>query len=124
MNVELMNKVADAIEAHPEAYDQSTFCGTPCCYVGHAEIIVFGRDVYQKHVESMGSPGPHDFVASGIDLFGITRDQAEALIGFGDSWPEPFASKYTAAVAGRDAEGRASAGAARLRHFIATEGRE
>ena len=49
MNVELVRRIADAIEKHPKLYDQGEFgnddldlqhdCGTPCCVYGWAKYL-------------------------------------------------------------------------------------
>lgn len=45
VNAEMLRRIADEIEAHPENYDQAHYrgCGTKCCIAGHA-IRMLGRE--------------------------------------------------------------------------------
>ena len=87
LNTELLLKVADAIEEHPDLYDQSSYgrmkdplkCGTPCCVAGWALAL---------------SPG--GFRGVGIDVDDISL-LAGVRLGLGflgrgelfcDIWPE------------------------------------
>jgi hypothetical protein len=48
MNVEMMLKVADYIEQHPEQYNQSEWCGTECCIAGHALALHYCRNAVPR----------------------------------------------------------------------------
>jgi len=39
VNVELLKKTLAHIEAHPEEWNQLEWCGTSCCFAGHAALL-------------------------------------------------------------------------------------
>lgn len=86
MNKELMLKIADHIEAHPEMYDQAELCGTPCCIAGWA-------------VRLSGLPVPSDgYIAwsSAEALLEIPPRVGNVLFSATPDahWPEPFAGRW------------------------------
>lgn len=107
MNVELLEKIAEVIVNDPAHFDMNYFthetaCGTTHCIGGWAETI----------------SGVHDYEDySGATALEMDGDQASRLF-FADEWPERFqGEKDPWSPTPKQA-------AARIRHFIATDGAE
>lgn len=47
MNVELYRRVLEYIEAHPEEWNQESYCGTSCCFAGHT-IALSGHEEIRR----------------------------------------------------------------------------
>lgn len=72
---EALQYVARKIVAHPEEYEQRSFCGTACCIAGHLDALRSGRRTIKKgtghHIGSRAekmigmAPG-----FDGLNLFG------------------------------------------------------
>lgn len=108
MNKELLERVARHIEANPEEFSMDEWdCGTTACIAGWA-LRLSG-----ENWRAVGSTEPED-------LIDITYEQGSALF-YQSGWPHPFRSDYYCAATH---VGQAITSAARIRHFIATEGRE
>jgi hypothetical protein len=105
MNVELMLQVADAIEAHPETYNQREWCGTTCCIAGHALALSYAvqpREVlasamnkldlgaYAFSMHSARVWAMHAIPALAQDALDIDEPMADILFGCGLHWPPPF----------------------------------
>lgn len=91
-------------------------CNTVGCIAGFAAALSGTRDLTSYQ--------------GGMAALGLTREEAERLFTeprhwnnmcFRYHWPEDYARAYLAAT---NPTGRAQATAARIDHFIATEGRE
>lgn len=100
-NSDLLRKVADRIEAHPELYDQSTYCnqsscGTYACIAGHT-LLEMGYQVrgYSYYPPGVALPsGPRvdyslrvDPRDTAGDLLGLTDDERAIL--FAGGWAPP-----------------------------------
>lgn len=137
MNVELLKKVRDYIVKHPnrfvmDAYlftpensgikngfeaDDGEFinfdkCGTAACIAGWTCLI--------KEEEVVKISGNFPFHGAGRDHLELTEDQAGRLF-YTDDWPEPYRGNYQDAD---DQSARSRIAAARIDHFIATDGKE
>lgn len=118
MNVSLLREISAIIQRDPEKFDMrylhsdsdggasSMDCGTAHCICGWAACL-------------LGSPRVQNGTAGHL-AFDIRPDQANRLF-FDRFWPEPFRSAYSLA---KSRSGRAEIAAARIEHFIATDGRE
>lgn len=115
MNIGLLLEVRDRILAHPENYNQGSFCGTVCCIAGH---MVFAAD--GKYVEHEPADG---FLMSSYRV----RDRAAELLGtdpnglFGTGiiWPPEHYGALFGATTPRE---RAQAAADAIIDFIITDG--
>jgi hypothetical protein len=109
MNVEMMLKVADVIEKHPELYNQREWCDTECCIAGHTLALHYGivpallesrlarefRNAFDLAIGFYPSGLPYrrlmtivpQFAAEILNLEGETSN---TLFGSGCDWPQPF----------------------------------
>jgi|SRR5882757_256323 len=126
MNVELLQKVKDHILAEPAKFDVNLFecnhpCGTTRCIGGWAHFLHNPTDpIAGPHFH----PDTREFIYPGQYALGLTSTEAERLFMITD-WPEEFRS-YPEDDDGYAGESYATPeqAAARIDHFIATEGRE
>jgi hypothetical protein len=89
VNVELLNKVMEHIEAHPEEHDQDQWaqladCGTKYCFAGHAAFMCGWTPIFDPDNTAAfcTSPDGDDSVpieSVARDLLGVTILQAEFL---------------------------------------------
>lgn len=85
-NAELAYRVLDQIDAHPEAWDQTTWqCGTSACFAGWA-VRLSGGVMENVHGRTWDV-----IVADGLgELNGMDADEAaERLLGVRMPWREP-----------------------------------
>ena len=109
MNVELLRKIAAVIQEKPAEFDMDSFnqknhnCGTPHCLGGWAAVFSGSKTL-----------------SGAQEALGIDDDQW-ALLCYPDQWPVDFYDESSSIpwcdIAPADA-------AARIEHFIATEGQE
>ena len=81
-NVELLQKVMDYIEAHPEKHDQTDwFCGTAACFAGHAALMSGWTIVTSQKNAGMVTNGDCIRYVPGVarDALGLTIAEADAL---------------------------------------------
>ncbi len=148
MNKELLERVAQHIEAEPRRLQMSSWveaspkspCGTTACIAGWAVLLTApdfdaaldvartptlddeGADdswAHEARVLRTVGREDEDFDQAGRELLGIDRQQADRLF-YMIGWPAEFVSGYD----GRNAAEAARIAAARIRHFIATDGAE
>ena len=115
LNKDLLERVAQQIEAHPETFDMQDWdCGTTACIAGWAARL---------SGKSMLGMDKGDAYWVGVELIGLDADhqpKADAL--FAEIyWPDPFFRDFQSAIGNEE---RAEVAAARIRHFIQTDGRE
>jgi hypothetical protein len=127
-NLSLLRRVRARILAHPERYDQSTFCGTAYCIAGHAimeggtkeqqklfrrQIKAYAerRDWYEDEIEV-------DFEAR--KLLRLTPQQSERL--FSGDFPDELAEAENSSWPTQ--KDYAKVGAARIDLFISSKGRK
>lgn len=132
-NTALFAKVKAAILAHPEKYDQSTFCGTAMCFAGHAVAqaglpIVLNEkplswaraaklDGYDRDSVRVRLKGKDvQFEEAAQHLLSLTDGQS-TLFYSEESFPETFQEAYKAAKTDLD---RARVGVARIEFFELT----
>ena len=90
-NEELFRQVADAIEEHPESYDQTSYiaktkCGTVACIAGWATTLVkFNGNALAAHEwhydRDTGVDELHDCASAAL---GLMDDEASEL--FNETW--------------------------------------
>jgi hypothetical protein len=95
VNVELLKRTLEFIEANPKEWDQKTWCGTSCCFAGHAAILAGSR-----RVEKAREPGALSWahVRRPDGKLGLVWEVAERELGL-DEWQasELFAADNTLA---------------------------
>lgn len=122
MNVKLLRKIAKVIQERPREFDMRWLhvknnalgwdepaemdCGTAHCICGWAAVIKNNPNLQNNVI--------------GYEAFGILPAQANRLFFVG-GWPSALRERYKKAKLDRT---RARIAAARIEHFIATEGRE
>jgi hypothetical protein len=135
MNVKLLEQVKRSILAHPKRFVMDSFieakkltgddfffaddgtevkfdhCGTAACIAGWTCLIKMKQKAINAEL---------NFHVSGMGYLGLDGDEAGRLF-YAESWPREFYHRYNAA---RTQAKRAKIAAARIDHFIATEGRE
>jgi hypothetical protein len=134
MNIEGLEKTKAAILAKPVNFDMSTFfdhrseqaleteCGTTACIAGFAITVLQGFETVER-------ARLHDRLQASLtasraaNLLGLTYEQSGRLFDEGE-WPTKFYDDYIHAVETDDYTGMARTAAARIDHFIATEGKE
>lgn len=125
MNTELLLAVKAAILEHPEKYDQDSFCGTECCIAGWAlniaNPVMGARREQGISAVSMNEQNWNDYWEVARKNMGLGCRQMAILCACAPDWPSVFRHGYESAT---DAEQRATVGAARIDHFIATNGAE
>ena len=114
MNVELLLKVKEAIQAVPEKYDQSAFCGTAYCIAGYAVAIAEPR--LWAAAQNKGFDGEQSVWHAAAELLDMPEEEYESLTDPACCWPEPFATKYMLADSDTD---RAAAACGVIDYFIA-----
>jgi len=124
MNVELLQRVKEYILAEPAKFDMASFecnhpCGTTRCIGGTAYILAHPKMKTIFHIPLTTSnlyPGQHELE--------LTEDEANRLFMITD-WPEEFRSyRYEDGEYWDESYATPEQAAARIDHFIATEGRE
>ncbi len=115
MNKPRLRAVAARIVKRPDKYLQIAFCGTKCCIGGHAVLAFGSKDDKRNFAFGRADLMFH----AGRKALGLTTKQADRL--FVRAWPDAFEPAWDSSV---PAKQRARLAAARIRHFIATEGRE
>lgn len=113
INYALLELIARHIETHPEEFDMGLWeCGTTACIGGwiarFSGFKIKGNEDVRRAGEIIGVPVRSENGGRGHPLF------------FFPQWPKEFAEQFERA---EDSE-LAAISAARIRHFIATEGRE
>lgn len=140
MNVELSDKSIDllrqvkrAILAQPNFYAQNRWvssvnsCGTTCCIAGWADFVVNGKAAHNKRAKKLIVPTGQqwkvadEWLEIAAEALGITLDESERLCEGSSEWPEDLAGAYAEAATAKE---RAKVAAARIEHFIATDGAE
>jgi hypothetical protein len=139
MNVKLLRQVAAAILNEPKAFDMEAWfdhssqvapCGTTACIGGWMGVILMKKkrpgdliisggwewDVVNQKME-------HLALHKTWGECGLDQDQRDRLF-YDYNWPDEFMVAYNEAKALGDYEAAAMVAAARIEHFIATEGRE
>jgi hypothetical protein len=129
MNIDLMLKVADYIEANPDEYDQRNWCGTECCIAGHA-VALSGDAVLIRRAGAYSALAGYIDVLDVLDFGSIMRipeearkrldishDLAGTLFGAAARWPLEFQFS----IFDVSDEGRARKAAMFLRHLVAEE---
>lgn len=116
MNVELLRKIAAVIQEKPSKFDMVYLhsdregepsdrdCGTSHCIAGWAGVLL-DKDIGNGNFRRVAR----------------CSEKAESRLLFDENWPEPFRSRYQKAKQRRT---RAKVAAARIEHFIATNGAE
>lgn len=129
MNIELLERIAAHIEANAKTFDMSTFydpCGSTCCIAGEA-VRMTSAVMFNRLRELAEKEGPYSSNAewsdAGRDALQIDEMMATRLF-HAFEWPEPFRTQYEDVLMARDSTKGATIGVARIKHFIATEGRE
>ena len=140
MNVALLEKIIEAIQAQPEKFDMSrwfnrlqdendNFCGTTQCIGGWALVLGMSIDPIEDiyYTENDGSrlaesangekQWINDIAQKVLDLSFCQADRLFHVM----NWNEKFMRDYDDA---QTPEEKAAVAVARIRHFIATEGRE
>lgn len=125
--VTILRQVKRAILAEPELYDQQLVpadsCDTPCCLLGWV-VWMDSPSRFDELLRNDASEFEWDEAAIKIlgleDILPNVEDQWR-LFGSGCSWPAKFRE---ALYASDTAAERAKAAAARIEHFIATDGAE
>lgn len=108
MNIPLLIQIQAQIIQHPEHFDMATWdCGSVACICGWAIRLTRG--------ESMQWCGP--YFHEGRRALGLTCEEGNRLF-HRKNWPRQFC------VMSGTEKAHAKAAAARIDHFIATEGRE
>lgn len=126
MNTELLLKVKAAILAEPKTFqmwqwvetDSDSPCGTSACIAGHAVAIDRGM----KRLNGLLSMD-ESIESKGCQALELTPKQANTLF-FRVHWPTNFSEDYEDEMDNGSAIGMAQSAAARIDHFIATDGRE
>jgi hypothetical protein len=112
MNIPLLKRIAEAIKNKPTEFDMDKFvsyCNTTACIGGWAVWLTEGKPwTVGKSIRATAQQA--------LEL----TDEQEACLFYVDSWPTVFQDKYSSDVP----EIRAEAAAARIRHFIETNGAE
>jgi hypothetical protein len=121
MNIGLMQQVKAAILAKPEKYDQDLFCGTECCIAGWALTIANPRLGEKIQTRQLDQDTWDSLWCKTRITLGLSGPQMALLCSCAEDWPADFREQYDAAKT--DIE-RAMVGAARIDHFIATNGAE
>lgn len=107
MNIPLLEKIIEAIEAHPEQFNMFEWdCGTTRCIAGWANILSSKKAMYATEW-------------SGAEQLDLTATQA-SLLFFKKDWPKQFRLIFPK----EEAKANATIAIARIRHFIKTEGAE
>lgn len=108
MNVALLEKIAETIVDNCGDFDMGNWhCGTVHCIGGWAEVLTGNEKSYSA--------------AKKAKILGLNVDESDRLFSLFD-WPVTFRNAYRNAK--RDMSAKAQIAADRIRHFIATEGRE
>lgn len=121
MNIPLLEKIAEVIEAQPELFDMGYWhCETTHCIGGWAQRLS-GR------AENIDTQDMADLL--GIELTSdddcLVYDECEAgRLFLSDNWPTQFRDAYEIANNSDNQAMKAKVAADRIRHFIATSGRE
>lgn len=111
MNVELLLKVKEAILAHPEEYNQSSFCGTAFCIAGWAVKIA-----HPEVFESVNKIDAENLVyEKARDLLNMGFFDFEEMTDPAGCWPPELREPYSRA---ETAVERAAAGAAAIDYYI------
>lgn len=128
MNIELLERVAEQIESHPEKYDQNFWCGTQHCIAG-TTLALCGQNI-RDYVASDHSEEPtslrNHIAEAAMQVLDLTAEQAGRLFLGGEDGPFERMWMTDSKLQYEDLslKDRANAAADRIRHFIATEGRE
>jgi len=103
---EILEQVKARIIAHPETYNQNSFCGTECCIAGHIDVIINGleahnargsdgswmkmvEDIEQVALEAIKEPSPKTW------LFGQAEpDEEDNYEDDPDYWPLDLSQEY------------------------------
>lgn len=100
MNTELLRKIADQIERHPETYDQTKWvCGTSACIAGHAALLTGWKPATVEEMDACPEAclSGQLFITKGGTV-AATHDVARAALGleyedadtlFGGDWAPP-----------------------------------
>lgn len=127
--VKKLRIVEKAILAQPQFYEQGAWvseissCGTTCCIAGWVDFIFNGKKVHEERAKRLKEA----FLFEAEDEWTSVAREGLGLDGgwrlFADSieWPEPFCNGYEDAKTPKQ---RAKVAAARIEHFIATDGAE
>lgn len=84
-NVQLLEKVMQHIDDHPEQHDQSTWvrtdCGTAACFAGWAAILTFGTGIILRDGGFQCPPPYAHRIMSEVaaDLLGLDEANADTL---------------------------------------------
>lgn len=114
MNVKLLKQVRDYIIAHPDSYNQGSWCGTKCCIAGHAAVL--SGKVSREAVDAEALSAVVDGAQSALRLSALQADRL-----FMD-WPDQF--PWASASDIPDGAERSRIAADRINHFIKTKGAE
>lgn len=113
-NKELFLKIADAIEKHPESYDQSWWgCGTKMCVAGHACAqagYIIPLVATNEQWEDVYDPKNRCDVSAddaAMEALGLTDDECQIL--FATDWligakPSEVAAELRAIAEGKEIE--------------------
>lgn len=141
MNIKLLKKIRREILRRPKQFNMNywfryspkeiSHCGTSACIAGWA--LTFGQKTTKPidAAKSLESEFGTAFIfqlgrwnanitKQAEELLELTELQAQKLF-FHTEWPENFKKAY---IHGKTSTARAKAAAARIDHFIATEGME
>lgn len=122
MNKPLLEKVIETITAHPEKFDMGRWCGTAKCIGGWAATLV---DVHPELAPKKNGTETESVKLTGQRELELTDQQAENLL-YATNWPKPFGPPLSRENDLGIWEHKISVARAvkRIRHFIATEGKE
>jgi len=103
-------------------------CGTVACIAGAAAILSGKLPFFMDGDRMVYDVGWSLVEPLALDRLGITQEQGDRLfyirqlhIGMWRYWPDEFAEAYLAA---KNSEERVKIAVERIRHFVATDGRE
>lgn len=121
MNIPLLRKVQNAILLNPMAFDMIDWrtdsdyspCGSTACICGWAAVLADGKRKPAEISRSRACDGTKD-----LDIRGTSK------LFYASDWPKEFYRAYAEARRVKNHEAAALIAAARIDHFIETEGRE
>lgn len=118
-NNELLERIAQQIEQHPEEFSMLSWdCGTTACIAGWAARLAGLPPIGEVLITAL--PSDLNLITELLGVGSVVCGWHHPLF-LAKDWPEPFYSLYCDAVSEKQ---QANIAAARIRHFIATEGRE
>jgi hypothetical protein len=123
LNTQLIQEIANFLRTHPEAYDQSQWCGTACCIAGRAALMqgyVWDADTFSL-LNKEGRRADTSGVAS--QALGVPYNTYLFSAWPEMYWPSPYRERWEATLHQMDGEtreaDRANIAADFLEHIIA-----